>query len=54
VPYLSGTRTRGGDEVNDMIELEERIETEKEQSMLLKKQLECECPDSSCQVAHES
>jgi hypothetical protein len=37
-----------------MIELEERIETEKEQSRLLQKQLECECPDTSCQVAHES
>jgi hypothetical protein len=41
-------------EVTDMIELEERIDTEKEQSKLLRKQLECECPDNSCQVAHES
>ena len=37
-----------------MIELEERIETEKEQAKLLQKQLECECPDTSCPVAHES
>jgi hypothetical protein len=51
VPYLSGTRTA---EVNDMIELDERIENEKEQSKLLQKQMECECPDSSCPVAHES
>jgi hypothetical protein len=41
-------------EVNDMIELDERIENEKEQSKLLKKQMECECPDTSCPVAHES
>ena len=51
MPYLSGMGTV---EVNDMIELDERIENAKEQSKLLKKQMECECPDSSCPVAHES
>jgi hypothetical protein len=51
VPYLSGTRTA---EVNDVIELDERIENEREQSKLLQKQMECECPDNSCPVAHES
>ena len=41
-------------EATDMTELEERIELQKEQRAILQKQMECECPDQSCQVAHES
>jgi hypothetical protein len=52
VPYQGLTNDTS--EVNEMIELEERIETEKEQSKLRQKQMECECPDTSCPVAHES
>lgn len=38
----------------DMIEIEERIETQKESAQLMRNALDCECPDSSCPVAHES
>ena len=38
----------------DVTEIEERIELQKGQTKLLKQQLECECPDKSCTVAHES
>jgi hypothetical protein len=38
----------------NVIELEERIETQKEHAQLLREQLDCECPDKSCPVAHES
>ena len=41
-------------EALDMTELEERIELQKEQRAILQKQMECECPDPSCPVAHES
>lgn len=37
-----------------MVELEERIEDQKERAELLQKEQACECPDSSCPVAHES
>jgi hypothetical protein len=37
-----------------MIELEQRIESQKEHAKLMLKALECECPDTSCPVAHES
>lgn len=39
---------------DDMTELEERIDTERERTALMREQLRCECPDSSCPVAHES
>ncbi len=41
-------------EENEMTEIEERIETQKEHAQLLRDQLDCECPDRSCPVAHES
>ena len=41
-------------EAMNVTEIEERIESQKESSALLRKALECECPDKSCQVAHES
>ncbi len=41
-------------EENDMTETEERIETQRERARLLRDQLDCECPDASCPVAHES
>jgi len=37
-----------------MTEIEERIEDQKRQARLLQKQLECECPDTRCNVEHES
>jgi hypothetical protein len=37
-----------------MIEIEERIEEQKEHAQNLRDQLDCECPDRSCPVAHES
>jgi hypothetical protein len=46
----SGTRQREA----DMIELEQRIESQKENARLMLKALECECPDTACPVAHES
>ena len=41
-------------EATDVTEIEERIESQKESSALMRKALDCECPDSSCPVAHES
>ena len=41
-------------EATDVTEIEERIESQKESSALMRKALDCECPDKSCQVAHES
>jgi hypothetical protein len=38
----------------DMTEIEERIETQKQSAQLMRNALDCECPDSSCPVAHES
>ncbi|HEY3218437.1 MAG TPA: hypothetical protein VGK15_05050 [Candidatus Limnocylindria bacterium] len=38
----------------EMTEIEERIEAQKEHARLLRSQLDCECPDKSCPVAHES
>lgn len=35
-------------------EIEERIETQRESAQLMRRAMECECPDSSCTVAHES
>ena len=46
--------TQKATEEIDMTEIEERIEDQKQHSALLQKQLQCECPDTSCQVAHES
>ncbi len=37
-----------------MTEIEERIEDQRDHARLLRKQLECECPDASCPVEHES
>jgi hypothetical protein len=38
----------------DVTEIEERIETQRENAQLMRNALSCECPDSSCPVAHES
>ena len=43
----------GGEEV-DMTKIEERIQEERERSKLLRKELACECPDTSCPVEHET
>ena len=40
--------------MEQMTEIEERIDEQREHAQLLRKNLECECPDSSCQVEHES
>ncbi len=37
-----------------MTEIEEHIEEERERAELMRKQADCECPDTSCQVEHES
>ncbi len=37
-----------------MTEIEERIEAQKERTQLMQAQMECECPDTACDVAHES
>jgi hypothetical protein len=42
------------EEAMDMTEIEERIEDQKSQTVLLQKQLQCECPSTDCQVEHES
>jgi hypothetical protein len=41
-------------EAPDVTEIEERIESQKESAALMRKALDCECPDTSCPVAHES
>ena len=38
----------------NVTEIEERIETQRESAQLMQKAMDCECPDSSCPVAHES
>ncbi len=38
----------------EMTEIEERIDEQRERAQQLQRNLDCECPDSSCQVAHES
>ena len=35
-------------------EIEERIESQRESAQLMRKAMECECPDTACTVAHES
>jgi hypothetical protein len=37
-----------------MTEIEERIEEERERAELMRKEFDCECPDSRCPVEHES
>lgn len=37
-----------------LAEIEARVEDERERTMLLRQQLDCECPDPACRVAHES
>jgi hypothetical protein len=37
-----------------MTEIEERIDEQRVRAELLRKNLECECPDSDCMVEHES
>ena len=55
VPHRSPMDTqRATTEAENVTELEERIELQKEQTKILQMQMECECPDPSCQVAHES
>ena len=39
---------------NDMTEIEERIESERERARLLQRELECECPDVACTVDHDN
>jgi len=39
---------------NDMTEIEERIESERERARLLQRELECECPDAACPVDHDN
>jgi hypothetical protein len=41
-------------EANDVTEMEERIESQKQSAELMRNALACECPDISCPVAHES
>ena len=41
-------------EAPDMTEIEERIESQKQSAELMRRALDCECPDKSCTVAHES
>ena len=41
-------------EAEEVTEIEERIELQKEQTKILQEQMKCECPDQSCPVAHES
>ena len=41
-------------EASEVTEIEERIESQKESAALMRQALECECPDKSCPVAHES
>ena len=38
----------------DMTEIEERIESQRESAQLMRNAMDCECPDNSCPVAHES
>ena len=55
VPYLSPMDTqRATTEAEDVTEIEERIELQREQTKILQEQMQCECPDASCPVAHES
>lgn len=37
-----------------MTVIEERIEEERERAQLMRRDMECECPDTSCPVEHES
>ncbi len=37
-----------------MTQIEERIEEERERAQLMRRDMECECPDRSCPVEHES
>lgn len=37
-----------------MTEIEDRIESQRESALLMRKAMDCECPDTSCPVAHES
>ncbi len=37
-----------------MTEIEERIQDQRDQARLLRKQFDCECPDPDCPVEHES
>jgi hypothetical protein len=39
---------------DNVTEIEERIETQRESAQLMRNALDCECPDTSCPVAHES
>jgi len=38
----------------DVTEIEERIETQRERSEIMRREFACECPDKSCPVEHES
>ena len=41
-------------EVTEVTEIEERIESQRQGAVLMQQAMDCECPDKSCQVAHES
>ena len=45
---------RATTEAEDVTEIEERIELQKQQTKILQEQMNCECPDANCPVAHES
>ena len=48
-----GTQNAPMQEAN-VTEIEERIESQRESAQLMRKAMDCECPDTSCPVAHES
>lgn len=50
----AGMGTKNAIREADVVEIEERIEAEKERATLMRRELACECPDRSCPVAHES
>jgi uncharacterized membrane protein YqiK len=54
VPHLSPMDTQRVTTEADVTEIEERSELQKEQTKILQEQMNCECPDQRCQVAHES
>jgi len=54
VPHPESMDTQKGTTEADVTEIEERIELQRAQTKILQEQLQCECPDQSCPVAHES
>jgi hypothetical protein len=54
VPDRRGVVVRGTTQEQDVTEIEERIQTQRESAENMRRQLACECPDKSCMVEHES